>query len=413
MRHVNKSIALCVAAASATLLWASAAAQTPAGDPLGVVKIAKGEPAVIGYWLALTGPAGSLGIDSRRGIEMAIEAKGKLLDHPIRLVGEDSACTPNGASASATRLAANPALLAVIGPTCSFEALSGAPLLWKAGIATVSPSNTAVKLTATDRGPAFDGYLRTAHNDRVQGRVGAEFAFNALKATKVATVHDGSAYAQALVAAFTETFKRLGGSVIAQETIAPEQSNFEPLVDKLAAAKPELVYYPLLGRDASRVTRAARQLPALANTSLMSADGTFVPGFLSETGASAVGLYQSSPDLTPSRLGPNYTAFVAAYQKKYGEKPPSPYHAHAYDATRMILAALEKVATKDADGNTLVGRKALRDALFATRGFSGATGTLNCDANGDCADPKIAVYQVQSDDASTWDPGKNPRKIYP
>jgi hypothetical protein len=58
----------------------------------------------------------------------------------------------------------------------------------------------------------------------------------------------------------------------------------------------------------------------------------------------------------------------------------------------MIIAAIEKVAKKDAEGNTYIGRKALRDALFATRGLSGVTGTLSCDPYGDCADPKIAVY---------------------
>ena len=84
------------------------------------------------------------------------------------------------------------------------------------------------------------------------------------------------------------------------------------------------------------------------------------------------------------------------HRKKYGEKPLSAFHAHAYDATQMILAAIEKVAKKDEDGNTYIGRKALRAALFATKGFGGLTGTLNCDPYGDCADPKIAVYQVES-----------------
>jgi len=79
----------------------------------------------------------------------------------------------------------------------------------------------------------------------------------------------------------------------------------------------------------------------------------------------------------------------------------------------MIFAAIEKVAKKDAAGDTYVGRKALRDALFATKNFKGLTGTLSCDRHGDCADPKIAVYQTESADPAKWDPGKNPKKIYP
>ncbi|MCP4285645.1 MAG: transporter substrate-binding domain-containing protein, partial [Gammaproteobacteria bacterium] len=63
----------------------------------------------------------------------------------------------------------------------------------------------------------------------------------------------------------------------------------------------------------------------------------------------------------------------------------------------MIFDAIEAVAQKDADGNTIIGRQALRDALYATQGLAGITGTINCDEMGDCADPQIAVSQVQGD----------------
>ena len=146
---------------------------------------------------------------------------------------------------------------------------------------------------------------------------------------------------------------------------------------------------------------------------LMGADASYSPDFLRAAGTAAVGMYHSSPDLSPEALGPRYGEFQAKHQKKYGEKPISVFHAHAYDATNMILAAIEKVAKKDGAGNLFIGRKALRDALFATKGLKGLTGTLTCEQHGDCADPKIAVYQIESADVAKWDPGKNPRKVYP
>jgi branched-chain amino acid transport system substrate-binding protein len=126
-----------------------------------------------------------------------------------------------------------------------------------------------------------------------------------------------------------------------------------------------------------------------------------------------VGMYHSAPDLSPEALGPLYKEFQDKYQKKYGERPLASFHAHAYDAAMMIFNAIEKVAKKDGAGNTYIGRKALRDALFATRDHKGLTGTLTCEQHGDCADPKIAVYQTESADADKWDPGTNPRKVYP
>ena len=63
----------------------------------------------------------------------------------------------------------------------------------------------------------------------------------------------------------------------------------------------------------------------------------------------------------------------------------------------MLLNAIEEVAVETDDGGLLIGRQALRDALFATSGMAGITGTITCDEYGDCADAKIAVSQVQGD----------------
>lgn len=391
-----------------------AATVGPVTDPIDVVKIAKGEPLTIAYWMVVAGPDASLGVDTRRGIEVAIDDKGgKLLGHPIKLIGEDSACNAEGGVTAATKLAANKAIVAAVGSNCSSEAVPGAPILWKAGMVTVSPSNTAPKLTDPKRGPDYDGYLRTAHNDKVQGRVAAEFAWKVLKVKRASTIHDGSPYAEGLQGVFAETFKKLGGTITSQEAISPTDTDMRPVLTKIAVAKPEFIYYPIFIAAGGFVTRQAKEVSGLAAVKLMGADGMFSPDFMKAAGDSAVGMYHSSPDLSPEALGPKYKEFLDKHQKKYGEKPLAPFHAHAYDAAHMIFAAIEKVAKKDAAGNTYVGRKALRDALYATKNFKGLTGTLTCDKFGDCADPKIAVYQTGSADPAKWDPGTNPKKIYP
>jgi branched-chain amino acid transport system substrate-binding protein len=122
-------------------------------------------------------------------------------------------------------------------------------------------------------------------------------------------------------------------------------------------------------------------------------------------------MYLSSPDF--SMFPGGYLTFVDKYVAKYGTKPLSIFHAHAYDAANIIFAAIEKVAVKDADGTVHIGRKALRDAIYATKDFQGITGTLTCSQYGDCGAPVIAVYQITSSDPASWDPGKNPKKVYP
>ncbi len=105
-------------------------------------------------------------------------------------------------------------------------------------------------------------------------------------------------------------------------------------------------------------------------------------------------MYVSGPDLSFSNA--LYQDFLATYQENYGTAPTAPFHAHAFDATNMILDAIEKVAVVEDNGTIHIPRQALRDALFATSGMEGITGTITCDENGDCADPKIAVSQVEN-----------------
>jgi len=221
----------------------AAAEASPAGacnDPLGCIEIAAGDPIKIGYALVVAGPNESLGVDSVRGVEIAVDDKGgALLGHPVEIVGEDSGCSPEGGQTAATKLASDPQLVAVIGTSCSSEARVGAPILSEVGLSLVSPSNTAPDLTDPEKRVA--GYFRTAHNDLVQGRVAAEFVFNSLGLTKAATIHDGSPYAVGLATAFAEAYKELGGEIVSEQAVNVGDTDMRPVLTKIAAGKPEML----------------------------------------------------------------------------------------------------------------------------------------------------------------------------
>jgi branched-chain amino acid transport system substrate-binding protein len=377
----------------ACLVVVSASAQVKYEGKLGVVKIKAGEPIHIASWMVIAGADASLGTDTRRGVEIAAADKGgKLLGFPIKLTFQDTGCNAEGGQAAATKLAADPTIVAAIGSNCSSEAKPGVPILWKAGIATVSPSNTAPYLTDPKRGPEYDGYLRTCHNDKVQGAVAADFAWTQLKVKRAATIHDGSVYAEQLQAVFAETFKKLGGTITAQEAVSPTDTDMRPMLTKIATGKPEFIYYPIFIAAGGHITRQVKEVKGLEKVGLMGADGIFSPDFYKAAGETAVGMYHSSPDF--SAFAGGYKSFLDKHQKKYGEKPLAPFHAHGYDAAMIIFAAIEKVAKKAPDGSLTIDRGKLRDVLYATKGFKGLTGTINCNEYGDCADPRIAVYKT-------------------
>ncbi|MER3458732.1 MAG: branched-chain amino acid ABC transporter substrate-binding protein, partial [Chloroflexota bacterium] len=316
-------------------------------------------PIHIAYALVVSGPNESLGIDSRTGIEIAIDdVGGKILDHPIKFDGEDSGCSPEGGQAAGTKLAADPTIVAVIGTSCSSEARVAVPLLSKAGFVIVSPSNTAPDLTEKGNPNNHPGYLRTAHNDLVQGAAAAKFAWEYLKVKKAATIHDGSLYADRLQQVFAENFKKLGGEITVQEAIDPNQTDMSGVLTRIAAGQPELIYFPIFLPAGGFIIRQAKTTAGLEKTILMGADGLFSPDVVTAAGDDVEGFYVSSPFVS----GPAYDEFLKKYEAKYGRKPPSIFHAHAYDAFMMVKAAIEKVAVKDPDGTLHIPRQALRDA---------------------------------------------------
>lgn len=384
-------------------------------DKIGCVDIGPNEPIRIAYSMVVSGGDASLGTDTKRGVEIAIDdRKGELLGHKIEFFGEDDLCNAEGGQTAAQKLSADPKLVAVIGTNCSSAARPAIPIYCKAGIAMVSPSNTAPDLTDPNRPAEYFCYLRSCHNDKVQGARMAEFAWE--KGFKrAATCHDGSLYADKLQQVFAERFKELGGEITAQEAVGPDDTDMKPMLTRVAATKPEFFYYPIFIKAGGQITKQAKEVPGMENVQLAGADGIFSPDFLRAAGDAALGMLWSSPDF--SAFAGGYQDFLAKHEAKYGEKPLAPFHAHAYDAANMIFAAIEKVAVKDPDGTLHIGRQALIDALFATKDFKGLTGNLTCNEYGDCADPKIAVYQCVNADPDSWNPGadpdSNPKKIWP
>lgn len=94
-------------------------------------------PVRIGAILSLTGEAGFMGDPARKVLVDRVEelnAEGGLGGQAIELVVKDSGGRPDRAVAAARELVADPALVAVIGPTLTNESVAVMPCLEKAGV---------------------------------------------------------------------------------------------------------------------------------------------------------------------------------------------------------------------------------------------------------------------------------------
>lgn len=374
-------------------------------DAIGCVTIAPGDPIHIAYALTVSGATASLGEDSKGAIEIAIADRGgELLGHPIELTGEDTLCNAEGGQAAGTKISADPTIVGVIGTNCSSEARAAMPLISQAGMVMISPSNTNPDLTNPDHPDHHPGYFRTAHNDLFQGRIAAEFAYNELGIRSAATIHDGSPYAESLQKVFADVFRELGGTITAQEAINVGDTDMGPVLTTIAAGAPELIYFPIFEPEGPLVAAKAKEISGLENVVLMGADGLFSDTFPETTGSAAVGMYLSGPYVDVNNEA--YKEFLQKWADQIGGVPPSGFHAHAYDATNILLNAIEQVAVVDADGTVHIPRQALRDAIYGLKDYPGLTGNLSCDANGDCATGEaLGVFLLsQAEVDGAWPP---------
>ncbi len=362
-------------------------------DPLGCVTYAKDEPIRIASSLVISGPNTELGMDSQHGVDIAGEFRGEVAGHTVEFQHEDDLCSAEGGQTSAQKIVSDPTIVGMVGTSCSGAGVPAAKIISDAGFVMVSPSNTSPALTDPAQHQA--GYLRTAHNDTVQGAAMAQFALEELGVKTAAAIHDGDPYTEGLATVFADSFKEMGGEIVAFEAAGKGDTDMRPLLKTVAeAGPPEFLYYPIFIAEGAAITTQAGEVAGLENTILSGADGIQSPSFLEAAGESAEGMYVSGPDLSFSNA--LYQDFLAAYQENYGSEPTAPFHAHAFDATNMILDAIEKVVVVEDNGTIHIPRQALREALFATSGMDGITGTITCDEYGDCADPKISVSQVEN-----------------
>jgi branched-chain amino acid transport system substrate-binding protein len=373
-----------------------------AADEFGCVEVAEGDPIKIGTLLVISGENAALGQDSQNGAVLAMDFRdtpGEIAGRPVEFVHQDDGCSAEGGQAGAQALAADPTIAAVIGTSCSSAALGVADtILSEKGIVLISPSNTGPALTDPATHQPF--YLRTAHNDKLQGAAVAHFAFREAGWQTASTIHDGSPYADGLQQVFADTFTEEGGTIAKQEAVQVGDTDFKPLLTDLAADQIDGLYFPIFVAEGGLITAQARTVPGLSDTELAGSDGMFTPDWIEAAGAdNAEGVYISGPDLTALADPEFYEGeFLPAYEEKFGEEPQSVFHAHSFDAMNLIADAIEEVGFDDG-GTFKIPRTELKDALFAVDGYEGITGVLSCDENGDCQQTAtMAVHQVKNGD---------------
>jgi len=361
-------------------------------------KIAK-----IGIMAPLSGDLSALGLGIQHSVELAVKQANESNAIPgwtLQVEAKDDEAKPDVGKNAATAFAGEANVAGVVGNLNSSVAQSTQPVLATARIVQVSPANTNPTLTQgadfkTAPKRTYDTYFRTCTTDAVQGPFAARYLFEKAGLKKVATIHDKKAYGQGLVDAFTEEFKKLGGTVVAAETINPDDSNYQAVISKVKPFAPQALYY---GGEYPQAGPLSQQMKAAGlNIPLMGGDGIFDPKFIQLGGATSTGDLATSVGAPTDQLAAGKT-FLAAYEKVGYKEPSAAYGAYSYDAANAIINAL-KVSLKDAK-DVASARQATIDALGKVS-FEGVTGKVAFDKYGDSTSRVMTVYKI---DAGKWGP---------
>ena len=363
---------------------------------LGTVVVGGGEEIQIRALGALT-RAGELGVPSQRGAALAIADYGPIKGHSVSMgAGLDSLCSTQGGAAAAQTVTGDRRVVGVIGTACSVAAAAASPILSEAGLVMVAPSTTSPSLTSDLRGNAgsnyHPGYHRVASNDLYQAEAVADFVYNELGLRSMAVIHDGDPYTSGLTAAFTAAFEQLGGSV-AVAMVNKGDTDMLPVLTQIAAGSPEGLFLPIFPEEAGPILRQSSQVDGLEGLTRIGGGGLLVSAFLALP--ESEGFYFAGPELdfgsnVNGATGRSGDELTAAYQEKYGESPTSAYLAHAYDATTILLRAIEEAAVDEGDA-LYIDRAKLREALGSTVGFGGIIGAISCDEFGDCGTGRVQI----------------------
>lgn len=380
----------------ALLLIAALGVTAYAQDGAPTVTVSADGEVVIGLAAALSGEGlAPFGEDIQRGAELALEDRPTVtvggVEFPVRLDPQDDQCSAEGGQAIANRFVSDASVVAIVGPMCSSACRAAAPILDEGGYSSVSPSCTAPDLSASD----FTSFNRAVVSDAFQGRVAAQFIYDVLGLTSIATIHDGSAYGEGLVNVVTASFEALGGSVVAADAVNVGDTDFRGLLEDIVAAEPQLIYFGGFAAEGARLVQQLKNDVDGGDIVFMGADGIKGGEFPGLVGADGEGVYTSSS--IPSDANKEAVdALLARYTEAYGIEPTGPFQVNSYDATNMILDAIEAVGVV-ADGTLTIDRQALSDYLRSIQGYEGLTGTLNCDGTGECSAADIGIDQYAAD----------------
>lgn len=330
----------------------------------------------VGVIANTTGDSSQYGIAVSQGAKLYIKQlneEGGINGKQIEVVEYDD----KGATADAVNAyerMKSDGVTAVIGAVLTNTTLAVADKTYEDNMPQITASATAASVTVLDptdeNSDIRTNVFRACFIDPFQGEKMAEYA-QKLGATKCAVLYDsGNDYAKGVGDAFAAKCKELGIECTV-EGYATGDKDFKAQLTNIKASGAEYIMCPNYLEDVGLIVTQARQQGITA-------------GFLGGDGWSGVTAYASAEDLEGSYFCSGYALgsnaeFEEAYAAEYKEAPKQMFEALGYDAALLMCNALKSAEEQGLEAGSDEYKQAVIDAMKATNGLEGVTGTFSFD----------------------------------
>lgn len=343
----------------------------------------KSDKVTIGVLEPKTGDRSEQGDAEVKGIELAHKLHGTVLGKKVELVYEDTQSSVYTTESAAKNLVSRkPA--AILGPYGDACALAAGKYLRTAKIPGIAITATNPLITQNN-----EYYFRTSFSEASQGTALANYIAKGLKQNRVTIITvAGDDTVNDMVNNFTREYKSLFKSkkgkktkkaVIDEIQIAKNDSNLESCISQLEEDKANTVFMATPYDNARELLTELNRLKVRGLTFVGPKEWHNDKILSLQSGLKGIKIAVASDFNVENTDTKYYDEFVKAYKDEYGSEAQDQSTALGFDAYMLAVKAVEKANSTD-------GTK-VRDALAATKNYSGASGVITFNSSGNPKKP--------------------------
>ena len=309
----------------------------------------------VGIVLPLTGEQAKFGEIEKRSFEIAAEeinAKGGVKGKKLELLFEDDTGKPDVGRSATEKLISQEKVPVITGGYSSSVTAAATAVAQQFKVPFLVTTGSADKITESN----YDYVFRINPPASEYPAAVVTFLQEVVKPKTAVILFENSLFGQSSSKEFEEDCGKLGIKVLLKEGYNKGAIDFKPMLTKVKATNPDLVYMVSYVMDAALLMRQAKELDFNPRLFVGGGAGFTLPEFHKNAGDAAEFVY-SATLWVETVVYPGAMDYFKKYQAKY--KEDTEYHgAEAYASMYVVADALKRAKS--------ITPKDVRDALSTT-----------------------------------------------